>query len=43
MPERPSPRYNNDRRRLNMYQFCILYFMIITLIEITIIAMFTFV
>ena len=39
----PSPRYNNDRRRLNMYQFCILYFIIITLIEITIIAMFTFV
>ena len=43
MPERPSPRYNNDRRRLNMYQFCILYFIIITLIEIIIIAMFTFV
>ena len=33
MPEQPSPRYNNDRRRLNMYQFCILYFIIITLID----------
>ena len=42
MPERPSPTYNNDiRRRLNMYQFCILYFIIITLIKIIIIAMFT--
>ena len=41
MPERPSPRYNNAIRRLNMYQFCILYFIIITLIENIIIAMFT--
>ena len=40
VPERPSPRYNNGRRRLSMYQFCILYFIIITLIEIIIIAMF---
>ena len=31
----------NDLRRLNMYQFCILYFIIITLIKIIIIAMFT--
>ena len=41
MPERPSPRYKNDLRRLNMYQFCNFYFIIITLIEIIIIAMFT--
>ena len=41
MSERPSPRYNNDIRRLNIYQYCILSFIIITLIEIIIIAMFT--
>ena len=41
MPERPSPRYNNEIRRLNMYQFCILHSIIITLIEIIVIVMFT--
>ena len=41
MHERPSPRYNNDIKRINMYQFCILYFKIIILIEMSIIFMFT--
>ena len=41
MPERLNPPYNNNIKRLNMYQFCILYFIIIILIEIIIIVMLT--
>ena len=32
-PERPSPIYNNNIKRLNMYQFCTLYFIIIFLLN----------
>ena len=43
MRERPSPRYNNDIKRLNMYQCCILHFIIIILIEIILLLYLLFV